>query len=341
MAKEQYWATASYDELDPEDAQDRQRRMLIYSPAALRAGASVDRIVVQHSRVTDTLNSLDRIFQLSREYEMPQGGILVGPAGSGRRTVSRLFEERLPKSDLFAPGYGCIRISLGTIPTVAAIVARLLRRFSYPFSRGSDTQMEMRREIVAEQIQAKGTRLLIVTTAQSMLTSTRSGRTGSGRTSAAHERALDFLCELQDATRVAVVLAGDERVDALRDCSAELTARLPVRMELTNFAAADATWAGLLAAFNKSLLDQTGIDLGIDHSNVRQVRVLHTATKGNPRELKRLLTETVIISSEARRKRATAVDFENAFAAIRGPAHKGVNPMSAATPKAGKEAQDA
>lgn len=328
MAKELYWATAGYDELDPEDAGDRQRRMATYKPSSLRAGGKVDGIIIQHQRVKENLSAMDRMFQLAREFEMPQGGVLVGPPGSGRRTVCKFFRDRIPKSDLFAPGFGCMQIPMSAPPTVGAFVSRVLRRYGYPFYRGSDTQLEMRRDLAIEQIQAKGTRLLIVTSAHSMLTSSAGSRTGVLRSRGASERLIDFLVELQDATRVALLLVGDERVDALREASPELSSRLQVRMTMENFVAADANWAGMLLSFAKALSEQAGIELGIRRDNPRHIRELHTATGGNARELKRLLTEAVLVSHDDGRSMPRAEDFHRAFEAIHGPASDKTNPFS-------------
>lgn len=333
MAKDNqpfYSATAFYDELDPEEVEHAQRRMQTYPPEALRAGLVVDKIIVVHDAFKAAFEALDRMFQLSREYSMPQGGILVGPPGSGRRTVCQLFEERLPRSDLFAAGFGCIRIPVGgALPTVAAVVARLLRRYGYPFATGRQSQMELRREIVAEQILSKGTRLLVVTNAQSMLAVHSARPSRAGRALVAHERTLEFLCELQDATRVGLLLCGDARLDVLREGSPELASRLSVRIELSNFTEADKQWAGLLKRFHDELRRASDFDFQIDAANIPQLKKFHKASGGNARNLKRLLTEAVLIAASEKRRPVNQSDFARAYAAIRGPAYRETNPFEA------------
>lgn len=316
MAKDILFSeTPRYDEFDPEDVELERRRMATYSRESLRVGLAVDRIIVQYTQFKDTLQGLDRIFQLARDSTMPQGGVLIGHPGAGRRSVCRFFQESLPRSDLFAPGFGAIRIRLGPPATIGQVVQRLLRGLEYPFYRGNEAQLQMRGSIVIDQLIAKGTRLLMVTGGEQLLLPGNSNKTGEAYRY--NRNVVEYLMEVQDETNIGIVLAGDERVDTLREAARELKSRLTVRMELTPFKP-DRIWAGFIKGFVKL----SPFDLGLRPDDPVQMRRLNTESKGNARDFKRLATEVALIASHEGRKAATDSDWSRAQVAIRGFAHK-------------------
>lgn len=264
------------------------RRIRTYSLGALKAAIAIDKIHIKHNEFQQALDAMDRVFQLALELEMPHGMMLTGPTGVGKTAVFKYFRKSLPASSLFAPGEGAIGLRCPKRPRTGHFVAALLRAYKYPFAIGSAQQLYIRRSIVFEAIKQKKTRLIFIDEAN-LLFDTRNTKFIRDDDSEVTE----FLRELIDECHIALVLAGTHDLDALSKLDSALASRLSVREALSNFLP-DKNWMGILRAlsiqskeFDLSLLYQS--DLG---------KLLHLATNGNLRTLKRLITEAVLISHD-------------------------------------------
>lgn len=314
MAKENqdYCAVADYDELEPEDQEIALRRMTTYSKEALKLGIKVDNIFVMHPEFRDALGALDRVFQIAPQVRMPHGVRLTGPSGSGKSAVSRYFQESLPNSTLFERGYGCVRIRVGPTPSAGRIVASLLRLYDYPFGRTSEREAHWRQPIAFELVRAKGTRLIVFEDAHRLVDPGGGGRYAHDSSAAT---AASVICELMDEAQVGVVLAGREALDRLDETHEELAGRVTSFYALHNFGA-DAAWSGIVKGFVKSC---TWFDLSHVNGDA-QAKLLHLATAGNLRALKRLLTEAVLVAAEAKCSAINGDHLKEAFVLVYGKA---------------------
>jgi predicted ATPase len=105
--------TATFDEIEADEAQLNARRLQLYSKHALKVGLPVDRIYINHPRFDTGLKTLDRVFQIAPEVTMPHGVRLIGPTGSGKSALFRYFRDSLPRSSLFTEGLGAVGIRFG------------------------------------------------------------------------------------------------------------------------------------------------------------------------------------------------------------------------------------
>lgn len=281
--------TTDIDAPDHEEVQAAARRMQAYSAAALRAAAAVDKTFVKHGRFQLGVSALDRCFQLSREVDMPHGVRLIGPPGSGKTALFRFFRETLPRSSLFTPGFGAIGIRAGRRPTAGQLVGALLRAYRYPFKGGGGATVYARRDIAFDLVIEKGTRLVFVDEAHHLVQ-----QMGKRDHRDEEPEPTDLLREMLDTTGTSLVLAGTDKLDALKDVDPALYDRVPGRLELAHFPFDD-TWRGLIRAWIKgcTVFDLTPI------SNEEDFLLLHKATGGSMRRLKRLLTEGVLIAVDA------------------------------------------
>lgn len=106
-----------FDAIASDDELLEARRLATYSVNALRVAKSVDRTFVLFPAAVQALTSLDRLFQLGTEFNMPQGMRLVGPSGVGKTASFEYFRASLPNSALLRKVwlllvFGC-RISQG------------------------------------------------------------------------------------------------------------------------------------------------------------------------------------------------------------------------------------
>lgn len=309
---------AAFDELDHEEVELRARRLVMYSPEALKVGLVLDKIFVVHERFSGGLEQLDRLFQIAPEVSMAHGMSLIGPPGSGKTTLLKFFCDSLPKSTLFTKGHGAIGIRAGANPTSGQLITALLRAYRYPFTGVLNRTVYAKRDNVFDVIRAKGTRLVFVDEAHRL-------RLQWKRRNAEDElpEATEFLHDMMDECRVGLVLCGTADLDRLTEVDKHLCDRVTVRHELRHFTP-DAHWHGILRAFVREC---TWFDLSIlQHAD--EAKLLHHATSGNLRALKRLLTEAVLVAAQAGKTLLDRDSLAQAFTLVQGRDSMKVSPYA-------------
>lgn len=296
---------------DPEEKELYSRRITSYSVEALKAAVTVDRIVISHHAFVRAVKAMDRIFQLAPEMELPHGMLLVGPTGAGKTAAFKYFKNTLPSSSLFAPGDGAIGLRCPKRPRVGHFVAGLLKAYKYPFSLGSAQQLYIRRGLVFDAIKQKGTRLIFVDEAASLLKGRRAAGNLDGDTEVS-----EFFREIVDECKVGLVLAGTDDLDAIAQIDSALASRLTVREALCPFDSNE-TWVGVIKSFSKEC---KAFDIKA-LANPEVAHLLHRATGGNLRSLKRLMIEAILISFDTQKAVIDREILAKAFTLVFGSAN--------------------
>lgn len=293
---------------DVEEHQLNARRIQTYSIGALRAAIVVDRIHIQHPQFLKVISAMDRLFEIGPQVDMPNGMILSGPPGVGKTAMFNYYSKTIPPLGLFSPGLGAIGLRCPQRPRVGHFVAALLQKFRYPFAIKSYRQMYVRRGLVFDAIKDKGTRLLFIDEANALLSPKNLKHQVDGETEAS-----EFLRELVDECKVSLVLAGTHDLDAVSKMDSALASRISVLETFSNFSA-DQTWAGILKAFaaQSTIFDMTQI------YKVEMSKLIHLATDGNLRSLKRLLTEAVLIAHDSQNSVIDQAILSKAHAVVFG-----------------------
>ena len=321
MAKElnqnfQFDAVPNFDQIEEEEREMQKRRIATYRPDSLKIGNQISKIYVQYTGFSEGLESMDRIFQIAKEFDMPQGLMIMGPPGVGKSSLFHYFCETLPRSTLFAPGFGCIKIRASARPTSGQIIASLLKSYKYPFLCSSEKAAYTRKDQAIELVKLKGTRLIFIDEAHNLLRQVIRRKNEIGEPDATV-----FLSELMDETKAGLVLGGSDALDKLAEVDCYLADRISGRVKLACFAAT-AEWVGFLRAFADS---SKGFDLQILHDN-NQVKLLHTASLGSPRQFKKLMIEAVLIAAQAHCKSVSPEHFKQAFVLVNGRSSSRTNP---------------
>lgn len=300
-----------------EEVELKKRRISVYSTGALKTAAAIDRLYVNHPSFMQAIQALDRVFQIAGEFEMQQGITIEGPPGTGKTSVYRYFKRTVPTSNLFAEGMGIIGVRGIKRTTVGYLIRALLKAYKYPFSSGTEAQLYARRGILIDLIREKGTKILFIDESSAMLTKT------STRSSTQHETDVtDLLREILDECGIGVVLASYGGGASLKQTDNALASRMSVRCALQEFSY-DKQWHGLLHAFASQCI---GYDLGFIKD--RSVgKLIHEATQGNIRDLKRLLTEAVLIGTDKAQLTLNAETLGKAFNEVKGRGHESPNPF--------------
>lgn len=290
-------ASLAADALSEEPSGVQERRLQVYSAEALRFAVGVEKVYVKHPQFALALQQLDRLFQLGTELTTPTGLRLVGPPGVGKTAILRYFRDSLPSSSLYDKPAGALALRLPYRPYAGHLIRALLWQLKYPLTAGSQKQLYERRRVVFDAIKAKGTRIVIIDEAQHLVS-----RNSAGNPKTIEGDATEFLPELIDETRVSLVLAGSQDLDGIGPAIDHLTSRVNSRLELSEFGL-DPTWAGFLLGYCRQV---TAFDLRfITESDT--IAKLYLATKGNARQLRQLIVETVLIAADAGKR---SVDYE-------------------------------
>lgn len=288
---EKFTESLGLDALDADEQELYSRRIASYSVDALKAATPVDRIYVHHHSFVHVVKAMDRIFQLAPEMDMPHGMVLTGPSGVGKTAAFKYFRDTLPSSSLFAQGDGAIGLRCPKRPRVGHFVAGLLKAYRYPFAIKSTQQLYIRRGLVFDAIRQKGTRLIFVDEAAGMLGIRKGSSNHDGDTEVS-----EFFREIVDECRVGLVFAGSHDLDALATVDSALASRLTVRERLSPFEP-DVNWAGIVRAFAKQCKT---FDLAF-LLEAEIPRLLHLATDGNLRSLKRLIMEVILLAHDSQK----------------------------------------
>ena len=295
---------------DPEEEALYSRRIISYSVDALKAAVGIDRIVVNHPAFVRAISAMDRIFQLAREMDMPHGMVLLGPTGAGKTAAFKYFQSTLPSSSLFGPGDGAIGIRCPQRPRVGQFVASLLRTYRYPFAAGTPQQLYIRRGLVFDAIKEKGTRLIFIDEADSLI------RWRSGiRDTYGDTEVTDFFREIADECKVGLVFAGTTELDAIAKADKALASRITAREVLSTFAS-DQNWVGIIKSFSRAY---PAFDISA-LAEPETAHLLHRATAGNLRSLKRLIIEAVLIAFDNKKPTIDREILGKAFNLVFGSA---------------------
>lgn len=313
--------TSASDDFDMPDEEERRvisRRLFTYSAKALALASAVDKVFVNHPHFKASLEGLDRVFQLSRELSVQQGLAIIGPTGAGKTALIRYFRNSLPKSSLFEVGLGALAVRIPKKPNVGHLVGALLRQLRYPFPQVNANTLSIKRTVLVEALRQKGTRLLFVDEAHHLRSQCRMrSRHEDGTT------VTDCLRELMDEVPVGLALCGAMELEDLVSIDEHLNSRVSARFKLLPFENG-ALWHGFIRTFKKQC---TVFNLEVLDDRHEAAR-LHTATGGNLREFKRLITEAVLVATDAGAPAIALGHLAVAFDRVHGGANHVANPYA-------------
>lgn len=315
MAKEMYVDIGDAEEI--EERKINERRLKAYGRTVLEVGATVDSVKVLFTQFKAALEACDRIYELSKALDIPQGMVVTGPPGSSKTTLGNYFTKSLPAEDLVDHGYGAISIRLRNSPSQGHIVSSLLRALNYPFTQVKRGRIFAMRDIAFEALRQRGTRLVFVDQGHCLSTQ-------------AHHRhqdvlesvASDVLREMMEEAKVGLVILADASFRGLEHVDRALADRVTTRMSLDYFADGP-EWHGFLKSFATNV---KVIDLSVLTDKACAAKVL-TATAGNRRTFKRLVIEAVLLAVSNNSKTVEPQHLQLAFDLVNGAASGRSNPF--------------
>jgi len=306
------------DDDEVEDRKVAQRRLSTYSTQALIVAAKCEQIHILYPDFKQALDISDRLYQLAGHLTTPQGALISGPPGSAKTTVANYFIRSLPKSSLFDKNFGVLLVRLRANPSPGLIVSLLLHAVQYPFTQVRLGRVYSMRDIAFDALKQKGTRLIFVDQAHCLAHQTRTRKPEQIETAAS-----DILSELMDATGIALVFLADQSFSGLEAVDKALADRISVRHQMRHFSN-DPWWLAFLHAFAESFKD-------VDLTMLCQTAIAnqtYTATNGNLRSFRRLITEAILVTVDAGATVLTREHLTLAYDRIAGPNAARINPYA-------------
>ena len=298
-----------------------RRRLFTYSAKALNVGRSVERIYVYHHSFKSGLKALDRLYQLSGFSRLSNGMLLVGEAGTGKTSLLKLFKSTLPPTNFVDQENGILYMRMQERPSIGRCVGNLLRQLQYPFSQVNRNTVGLKRDILLESMQEKKIRMLMVDEAHHIFKVSRPGRYSSGDAQGGNEVS-DLLREMMDDCHLSLVLSGTHTLDKLDFIDPHLHSRVATRIEMKNFG--DDEHSGFMKSFSKQVKE---VDLS-ELEKADTCKLLMASTKGNPREIQRLVIEAILVAVDMKKTFVEGADLSTAFNRVYGDDCKFANPFT-------------
>ena len=313
-------AAMTFEVIDPEDWGDEERkvqarRMAMYSMEAIAAAREVTRKYVIFPQLKNLLASFDRIYQLSRQLDLPQGVLVSGPPGSSKSTVAKYFMRSLPAATDVVDGFGALYMRMRPGASAGFIVSQVLNALRHPFTNVRRDRVAPMRDIACEAMEHKGTRVLFVDEAQCL--AQRGRRLSEDRDTTA----ANLLRELADTVGVGIVLLADQRLQSLDQLDPGLADRISGTLSLKHFEDGS-TWTTFLGEFARSVKSVSLTILAED----KVCAATHEATKGGRRAVVRLISEAVLIAVDDKATAVSLAHLRLAFERTNGPGQVATNP---------------
>jgi hypothetical protein len=315
MAKDIYVDIEDAEEV--EERKIQERRLKTYGRAALEVGAAVDSVKVLFTQFKTALDACDRIYELAKALDIPQGMVVTGPPGSSKTTLATYFTKSLPDADLVDRGFGAVMVRLRNAPSQGYIVSGLLRALNYPFTQVRRGRVFAMRDIAFEALKQRGTRLVFVDQGHCLSTQTR-----HRHQDVLESAASDVLREMMEEAKVGLVILADASFRGLEYVDRALADRVTGRVSLDYFVDGP-EWRGFLKSFVSHV---KSYDLSLLAEDVSTARLL-TATGGNRRTFKRLVVEGVLLGVSEGTKKIELDHLRRAFGLVNGGASRRSNPF--------------
>jgi len=307
----------STPDFDDEDSAIQARRLKTYSTRALSIAMPAARVFVAHPAFSAAVVGLDRIYQLAGNSSVPQGGLLIGETGTGKTSLLRYYRDSMPTDLCSEVGSTVLYIRLQDQPNVGRIVSSLLRQLNYAFSQVRAETVGLKKDILIDGLRQKGSRLLFVDEAHTLLHSTRRRAVNSDG-----NEVTEALREFMDESGIGLVLSGSPMLDQIAECDRHLAARLPTRFELRNF-----TELPQFLAFVRAFSSRFP---AIDLSELAQADVARRwlqACDGNPRQVKQMVLEAILVAIDAGKPAVDRDVLAAAFPRLAGHGSLRANPF--------------
>lgn len=292
------------------------------SPTALRCVNEILDVVVAFTEFAEALHGALSAVQRMREVKMPDGVLLLADPGMGKTLLLTLLKRALTgEADPLKSSRPVLDISLDSAADVYQVAMKLMLALGYPALPTRPTLPSMT-AMIDTAIERLRPVAILIDEGQHVC---EGNRQNTART------LTDWLKVRVDKHNLPVIIVGTRTLEAIAEINPQFVSRVSKRYYLNAFAFGDA-WRQVLGSIAESV---TSLDLS-NLSAQGLSRLVHEATHGNLRRLKKLLIFSCVRAidggSPALKLEHLAAGYADAFGGPSGAA----NPFLAAMEKGKK-----
>ena len=292
------------------------------SPASLRGVIEILDVVVPYPEFADSLQGALSAVQWMREVRMPDGVLLLADPGMGKTLLLTILKRRLTgDANPLKSSRPVLDISLDSAADVYQVAMKLMLALGYPALPTRPTLPSMT-AMIDTAIERLRPVAILIDEGQHVC---EGNRQNTART------LTDWLKVRVDKHNLPVIIVGTRTLEAIAEINSQFVSRVSKRYYLNAFAFGDA-WRQVLGSIAESV---KSLDLS-SLSAQGLSRLVHEATHGNLRRLKKLLIFSCVRAidggSPALKLEHLACGYADAFGGPSGAA----NPFQVAIEKGRK-----
>lgn len=285
----------------------------MYSEKALQIGASISKVMVNHTKFIEALDGIGRIMQIGNCIRQPVGASLIAPAGAGKSALIDAVQQNARGWSFLTPG----KVLIGTLkesPTVSQIQDDLLPSFHYAIPPRSRRQTNaVLFDVLVDAIAQHDIRLIALDEYQHVFLARRVE---------VHAAIVDWTKRLMSRTLRPVLLSGTDTLRGIERADPQLSTRVSSVFSLPQFRD-DEELRGVLASFAAAIRDVNLTSLAEKYASR-----MFKATDGVLRLLKLLIVHAAMIAVD---RDETDVEIEHlrmGFNRMVGPDSSKANPFA-------------
>ena len=281
------------------------------SPAALRAGNQVLKVVVEHTEFRRVLESCIRLIDDMRHMKVPSGILIQAEAGMGKSLLLQMIKSHLARTAGMSRADSVLEIRLDSAVDTHKLSAAATLVLGYP-ALPSRPNLENMNFMVDRGMERLRPLALLLDEMQHIC---------EGNRDITARAVTDWLKVRMDRFSFPIIGAGTLALDRLNTINPQFVSRASASFVLKPFEFGDA-WRQLLGGF-----DQQVTEVSLHIINGALAKPIHTATKGNLRSLKKLLMYACMQAAERGATLVSRDDFIEAFQEANGTTPDRVNPF--------------
>lgn len=287
---------------------DKERIRFLYPTRSIIAAEKLDLTAISTEDLSTGVERLTRIYSLGGYFRNPQGGMLIGEPGSGRKMLLETFHASLQSRGELDPSSTVLQVSLDEAISRRSLVSKSLVAMRYPIQDGG-TGIETFKQarLLRMYLSKRGIRLWVVHNADIFVRT----KHNSGNLLPKHTAELAFfLSSISNELKLPLLLVGTKKLRELSTTAPHLAACTDIEIAMGDLSAED-NWLRMLSGFKKRLLD----DFGIQSQIFDQVGLSMIAQYVGTSKLKlaRLMLEVLMIVVRDQRQVAAVDDLKEAL----------------------------
>lgn len=288
------------------------------TPEAIAAGKQVVAVVAMHPALTRVLDASVTLIHSMTQIKMPTGILIQAEPGMGKTLLLELLKRKLESTaQEIEPKCIAVHVQLEAGADIYSLAGQTMTALGYPMMP-SNPKLQVMNQIIDSGFARLRPKALLLDELQHLC---------EGKKLLSAIAATDWIKVRMDKHNCPVVGVGTPTIERLSQINPQFTSRSSASYVLTPFAFGDA-WRQVLASFRQVV---TAVDMTVVEG--ADAKMIHTATKGNMRSLKRLLMFAAMHASNRPDRKVLRQDLARGFVDATGQAGALTNPFANVRPE--------